>query len=243
MGLLEQFDRIGYDAVGDDARLAERLRAAIVQACEVRIGWSKKSWTQSIQRLNKNVDDPERVSRVLEWYCENIGKEFVPQAFCAETFRKKFVQIEQAMLRQQPLLDPVTVEEALLIDSLKNQLSRLAWGNGRLDTLELSIQITLNEREQFLLDLYDKMPEQPSGVQMRFLKELRGWLADEKTFVLRWYEGKSADHRNWKNWSGDFKSLAFRPTCKEVESIIRRVSGDYCHSQQPANDFLRMLRS
>lgn len=57
-----------------------------------------KDWVWWIDKLFKESEiSGERFDKVLKWYCDNIGREFVPHAFSAMGFVDKFVQIEAQM--------------------------------------------------------------------------------------------------------------------------------------------------
>jgi hypothetical protein len=45
--------------------------------------------------------EKRRIKEVLHWYSDNIGKAYVPVAYSAETFCKKFLAIEDAIERSQ----------------------------------------------------------------------------------------------------------------------------------------------
>lgn len=43
----------------------------------------------------------EDIKRILDWYVQNVGKEGVPEAFSAASFREKFDAIAAAMYRDR----------------------------------------------------------------------------------------------------------------------------------------------
>lgn len=80
---------------------AERL-AEIVQADKnVKISYSKlKSWSNEIRKITEQDGvDPSRIDAALDWYANNIGGDFVPAVQSGVTLRKKFINLEDAIKR------------------------------------------------------------------------------------------------------------------------------------------------
>lgn len=76
----------------------------LAEIIEKYIKVNKKSkiidWANSIRLLHKRDKvQLRRIDDVLAWYDENIGEEFVPQAYSGSAFREKFPNLEQAMAR------------------------------------------------------------------------------------------------------------------------------------------------
>src|SRR5881392_709301 len=63
-----------------------------------------EGWARTLGALQKD-HKPERVSKVLTWYCRHMSEDMVPVAFTAAGFVLKFSQIEKCMDRQEPSLE------------------------------------------------------------------------------------------------------------------------------------------
>jgi hypothetical protein len=62
---------------------------------------NKAAWAATFTKMMKEDGRSRyRVRRVLTWYVEHYGERYVPEARCANTFRKKFCQIESAMKKR-----------------------------------------------------------------------------------------------------------------------------------------------
>jgi hypothetical protein len=59
---------------------------------------SLAAWAREFAALQRHRTNDE-IGRALRWYCDNIGKPFVPDVRSAQAFRKKFPAIEAAMAR------------------------------------------------------------------------------------------------------------------------------------------------
>ena len=64
----------------------------------VRDNSSAAKWAHAFKKLRLGLDnDRPRIKKVLAWYVAHMGEPFVPEAFCADSFREKFVKIEARM--------------------------------------------------------------------------------------------------------------------------------------------------
>ena len=86
-----------------DLANAEALASAIRARALFQRPYRMTTWAEAFRKL-RVVDqvDEARLSNVLKWYCAHIGGEFIPQAYSADGFRKKFLPIEQAYKRSAP---------------------------------------------------------------------------------------------------------------------------------------------
>lgn len=82
-----------------DIKRANTLRDIILSKRNVQM--NIRGWPEIFRKLRQiNKVSPKRIKRVLKWYARNIGGEFVPVAYSAQSFREKFTRIEDAMGRQ-----------------------------------------------------------------------------------------------------------------------------------------------
>jgi len=71
-----------------------------------------KKWEEPIAELLSSLNnDTARVNNDLDWYAENIGKEFVPRIFSGRDLRDKFLGLEDAMTRK----GSISAEGALIM--------------------------------------------------------------------------------------------------------------------------------
>jgi len=88
-------DRFFYDCV---IQLCNALKSKRRIFREVDIG----KWIISLRKLHIADGVPKaEIEEVLNWYCQHIGKDWIPEAFSAKSFRVKFEQISAAMNRQK----------------------------------------------------------------------------------------------------------------------------------------------
>lgn len=81
-------------------RLVEKLHSFLVKSRRInpkRV--NTKKWVDDFRSLIKDVGDLERVKRVLGWYVTTPHSKYTPRVYSADSFRTKFLQIEDTMER------------------------------------------------------------------------------------------------------------------------------------------------
>ncbi len=85
-----------------DFKLAERLYAIVSSYIKVNKKANLREWANQFRLMREKDGIPlEDIEKALDWYSENIGGEFIPEAFSAKSFREKYVngKIPAAMKR------------------------------------------------------------------------------------------------------------------------------------------------
>jgi len=76
------------------------LHEALAKKRKIMSRTNISQWTRTIHKfLDSNNIAFNEFKVVLTWYCHHIGGEYIPQAYSADSFCKKFVQIQDAMER------------------------------------------------------------------------------------------------------------------------------------------------
>ena len=96
----------------DDNMFGKKLKKTKYEVCTIKLynNLKKKNkicrkpniktWNRQFKDFYHNFTrDKKIIKKVLIWYCKHIGEEHIPEAFCVESFCKKFVRIESAMNR------------------------------------------------------------------------------------------------------------------------------------------------
>lgn len=176
--------------VSDTDRLcAEALRRAISEHTGTAQGWSKSTWAKTFSLLRKELKgDESRIGLVLSWYCTNLSKPFMPQAYCASSFRKKFLAIESAMKGSAANAAQVKTE---LGEQVHNAVRHIGWPEhikAHLRNIaELSIINLLAEREKVIEWRKRQTPQPPPSVR------------EEKGCIIRTPQPQTAEQRqNYK---------------------------------------------
>jgi len=90
-------------------RLARRLRRIVESANRITSATKTNQWPDQFRKLH-DVDKVPllQINKVLDWYEEHIGQQYVPECFCASSFRNKFPKLELSITRsekQKPVSD------------------------------------------------------------------------------------------------------------------------------------------
>ena len=83
-------------------RMSKKLWTKVASKNQLPCNSKDRSrWTAQFTQMMRedNGRTKERVKRVLSWYIKHYGEDRIPEARCANTFRKKFCEIESAMNR------------------------------------------------------------------------------------------------------------------------------------------------
>lgn len=105
-----------------------------------------KKWIAGFRQLRTSYPE-DRIDKVLDWYTTNVGKDYVPLAFCGQSFKSKFDQLEKAMERDRKRNPDVTPSELAL--SITKRLRRLGWPSGTETTLPHITELCLRNYIEF----------------------------------------------------------------------------------------------
>jgi hypothetical protein len=85
-----------------DEKMAIYLGKLLTRKRKVMRRINLKKWKMTFAKFRRAENlEKRRIKEVLHWYSDNIGKAYVPVAYSAETFCKKFLAIEDAIERSQ----------------------------------------------------------------------------------------------------------------------------------------------
>jgi hypothetical protein len=195
----------------EDALWAKQLHSALSKRMIVK-KYSERRWSQEFRLLRTYVED-DHITKVLNWYCQNIRKPFVPLAFSAKSFRNKFPNIEQAMIRD--------IGEEVQISEDANQITRrllnLYWPKITPDELKRAVQLSLDNYESFL-----------SHDTKHFPIPIRNKLSSPVVFVEQWFRDLHPSIVDWQEWNGNIIKQAFHHEHKRFRARGRSWANEYC---------------
>jgi len=228
-------------ATAFDIAIATKLLDAIrtLPPRVTRIGRAKPStWANHIRLLRTINKVPEvDIWRVAGWYGDNIGKEFVPEAYSGEGFRKKFASIERQCGRD---INTVVINVDAL--SLAKKLVPMGWPKGSGKDLPAAVQtcltgyrIWLAKRDKFVERLRrDDLSINYGAERSRLLnlgEYLIGAMPPPLHFVQEWMEAVNKRVHNWAKWGGGLAPFVFGPEAKQFQTMghgwAMAYSGDH----------------
>lgn len=96
-----------------DLDCARQLYKAVsVVRKSMRHNTSDKDWAKQFKLLRKDLhNDKELLKSILDWYCPLVGKDKMPEAFSATSFRNKWDQIISAKRRESKITHKEFIED------------------------------------------------------------------------------------------------------------------------------------
>jgi len=234
------------------------LRSAIelLETCRCHLGTSHRicryaktaMWANHFRLLRTADEIPENVIKaVLVWYAENIGREFVPEVFSGESFRRKF----RVLLRQSGCSVVVTeLSQGAL--NIANRLSELSWPCGSKEHLPVVVQECLINYKQwveqcrmFMERLRGNELTYDYGTErarlLRFGEYLGRMAPGSESFVRAWMENVHVRVCAWDGWNGKFAPFVFRPGAEWFQTMGRAWAHDYANDSNRWDRFCAVM--
>lgn len=199
-------------------------------------GWSKKTWAKEFRFLRIAYPDCD-LDSILNWYLANIGKEYIPQAFSAKSFRLKFNKIIAAKERADRDNPNVVITDKA--EKIYQSISHLNWPSGTGDELRQAVQITLTTYQNTLNTLagiLERIPEKVNGARNplhKLVTYISDGLPTSSTFVTNWVRDLHSVASHFKNnWKGKFiKSAPKKSTDRSIQDLINGLANSFGTSQ------------
>lgn len=209
-----------------DLQWADQLRQAVIKDRRRVQAWNRIAWANQFRILREELSqDLQRVDKVLTWFCENIGKEYTPEAFCGETFRKKFDRMEKAMARTAPSV--VVSDKALQVCEL---VRHRHWPKGSASQLPAVAQASLDNLSRLHQGLHALAV--PINGDYRWVPYAEAALSNLQLssvdLVAQWLLAVSGRIANWETWSGDLRYFTFSRSHKDFQARGREWMDAYC---------------
>lgn len=221
----------------EDFERTTQLHEAIVHSTTTIQKWSKSKWADEFRILRGELEQDEvRVQEVLDWFSDHIGKPYVPEAYSAYGFRKKFLQIESAMKRDKKKNPRVTPSQPAL--DIADRLGRKHWPKGSKDQIPIVAEVSLQNYTSFLSRvreaLADLNEDEPGAARMgRFIEYLLGKLPSTTHFVESWLAEANRRVQGWESWSGDLTAFAYEMNHKDFQAHGRGLASRWGGSEGP----------
>ena len=211
--------------------VADKLFKALYTASKLTRHYRKVplvAWGKYFLELEK-VRTKDQISVILDWYSQNIGKEYIPQAYSAQSFCHKFANLEDARKRQLSSSDQTTNPPADLVISPEAQrlyevIRELPWPKGSREQLLPVIQISLNNYKKYLQTNRKLLKHDNYGVKS-LADRFNTLYTAHTNFILQWFYRYNDSVKNWSGWSG--KVNPFSPNIKFFDKLGKEWTQDY----------------
>jgi hypothetical protein len=125
-------------------RLAIKLKECLIKQRSLMRHPNIKDWEKELQAVIDLGYTPDEISDLINWYTDNLNKEFVPQAFSAKSFRDKYPSITKAKHRIEMLPENDRARFIKLIEKKQKEKAenekRRASQNGIAEKIFRSVQ-------------------------------------------------------------------------------------------------------
>ena len=206
-----------------DYAAAKRLRKAIIDGKFIfsRPG-SLDSWANEFYLLRKSEKE-EVINKVLDWYIKNIGGEYIPQAFSAAAFRKKFAAIMMSCNRKSNQIHSRDLNEDE--QELFNQTRLWDWKNKNINQAMVKAAIIKNtdEYRKFSKAVRQTVKElsSKSSTHEYYLETMYSALCIPEEFSKQLLTNILHGLDNWDQWHGNLISSCFdTKKASKVESEL-----------------------
>lgn len=243
-----------------DREQAVKLSNAVQRINNLSRKWNLNKWADHFRLLRVNDKiKKHRITKALEWYIQNIGKEYIPQAYSAFSFRQKFMKIELAKKR----INCNPKKESDLFEKIKdNPISKEAedilivlrdysWPKGTSIDLANTVNNSLKAYSEFLklfrglmYELHETkkdIEEKEIQCLIRFCEYLDGRLESPSYFIERWMMDINVRLNNWEDWSGELSSFEFQIKSKQFQRMGFSWAEDFCGDANRWKDFMEEL--
>lgn len=186
-----------------DRLLASRLYEAVQESGRFTgRKFNREKWADQFRILRSYYDSHE-IEQVLNWYCNNLEDAYIPKAYSALSFKRKYDRIKECLERDTGPIDIDINEDAQwIIDYL---LANFSWPKDSRRKIPWMVQQGIDEICKFnrLLIGVAKSSSyinEEADILQRLL-----FPAGPLEFVQQWFEEVSAEITRWKRWPGNME--------------------------------------
>src|SRR5882672_1962206 len=232
MAFFPQERRPPANVLPSDRLYARTLCAALVERALVGHRSRMSVWARQFSLLRKDGYGICQIEETLLWYTSQVGRPFIPQAFCAKSFRLKYPAILAAYGRWKTENTQTPITEAARIAATR--LGRRGWPKGSKGQLPEVCQQSLDNLTDFANRLNGmRLPAEMSAgdrnLLARFIMHVRPKLAGAAFAVEQHLQTVNAALQGWDAWSGNLRAFVWHPDNKTVGRTGREWANRYAH--------------
>lgn len=214
-------------------------------------------WKGAFQSLAK-LESKETITQTLQWYVQNLDKEFVPQAYSARSFKEKFPAIIKAA--QRDAVQPAQVEVSKVAQEIAEHLALKLWPKGSASQLPNVVQRSLTNYHNLLKEMtkrlrrledltlhgkFKTIQERMAVVRLRGLMRflLDGKLHTPHNFVILWFLDVQASVIRWADWNGSLERYVFDLDNPRFTQDMSNACYEYTHDHRSWTRLLEYIKS
>lgn len=247
-----------------DIERAVKLSNALLEKKQMNRTFSKRDklrWADYFRHLRYSAKGgPDRIGKVLDWYTENLGLQWVPEAWTAKQFRDKFISIEAAMTRpvqkDSAGLPPEAAELPPEAVRVVEDLLTYRWPKGSENQVQSVVGQSWIEYEKFskwIFRIKDELEADRKAKQAtyqsdrsekhkdefcridhlaRFARHVDEIRSAPSHFIKQWMLRVLEDVSDWDGWSGNLGSFAIKIDGKQFQAMGRDWAGNWSEEKE-----------
>ena len=225
-----------------ERKLSIKLQTHVMRHRKLQSVPQPKTWDRNFSKLIQEVGSAERVELVLDWYITHHQLNFMPEVYSAETFHKKFIQIEGRMVREA---HPKEVEPSVELDAIGLQIFENEKKN--YPRLEEGLKKCIAESCRGFdtwKALHSKLEIDPGSGLAGFVDDLLGprfELNSKRRFLTRWFDDVGRAVAGWTDWGGSFKTFTFSFDAERFRRKVTAFSSEYSSRVPYASRYFQLL--
>lgn len=208
----------------------QKLRDVIVAKSQRTASFRRSSWEKEFRLLEKQLGvHHSQLVPTLEWYCRNIGRQYVPVCLSARSFRFKYDSIRAAMGR---IVDSVQVDPAK-VDKVMKAIIHLGWKS--------DIRTAVSQSIHYLEEFQNRLRSNKNNIEEGLYSALRN-IFFEESFLYHWFT--KVHYKKKLQISSEFRTdEVFNPQSKLVDEFgIRAVQQWYGYDAMQSYNRWKELR-
>lgn len=206
---------------------AKRLKDALASSGKLQTRPSIQTWAQEFWRLSSTTPT-DRIDWVLNWYIDHIQDPYVPRAFSAVSFRRKYAQIIQAMKRAGVSEKQDHEKHARITERLLGDIYPIGWPFNTPTMILHAISASVANYE----DWRGRVSRVAEGSDRlaRFAAHVLNRSGPTIIAMSAWWRAAHGEAHNRPSWSGDLSPYIWAVGSERVNAMGRQLSAEYSGS-------------
>lgn len=208
------------DVTAVDKERAAQLREAVRVHTKAPPETQARTDFVEMSILRRKINDEDRISAVLSWYCDHLADKWTPKALSGHWFRQKFAAIEAAMLRANgtapspaespPAAEPDPDESAVVTTLTTGPI----WPHGSASQLPEQARRALTNVRSFQRVMNNIARQgaetETTRVTAYAVRRLLAHMGTPQFVVESWFTRVLERVARWDQWSGKLDFFAWR---------------------------------
>lgn len=197
-------------------QLTKQLHAVVGPDRKVKVSF--EAWNKEFDILLRHKGEAD-VKPLLDWYCKNHGKQYVPVVTTAKMFREKYNAIEAARSRDVGSVTTTDEHTAIAVKLAQSY----DWPVEIINYLPAIVKVTIDNWRKFLKlvgsrveDMKQMQNQVPAKDRLMYDREMHFLykvVLEKHNFLHEWFHILNESVKGYEHYHGNPKMLAFSIDC------------------------------